>query len=138
MQNWKCLPNTYDIVNTGTVVKQLIDDLDIGLVIGPAGIGGHVDHLICKSIAVELGEKRKVPCYLYEDIPYVLDCKKLFRADVAIAIDQHIWNAANAHYPSQSRTWRPDEVLRRCQSLGERFGMPVLRLFSDTKRTFHV
>ncbi len=53
------------------VLRRLSNDMGRVLVVAPLGIGGHVDHLICAQVALQLrGVKDTL---FYEDVPYVFN-----------------------------------------------------------------
>lgn len=126
---WRRQPRAKEIEEAWKVVHSVVDGTAFRLIIGPAGIGGHADHLICRKIAVRLSEEKKVPCYLFEDLPYALDINSVDNADVAISSDETVWREARDFYQSQRKTWRSNEVINRSRLLGRRFGAPVVRLF---------
>jgi D-aspartate ligase len=49
-------------------VRALAERIDAGLVLGPVGVGRHVDHLLTRTVA----ERQPRPTVLYADFPYVL------------------------------------------------------------------
>ncbi|WP_157936938.1 PIG-L family deacetylase [Geodermatophilus chilensis] len=49
-------------------LRCLADRIDAGLVLGPVGVGRHVDHLLTRTLA----ERQPQPTVLYADFPYVL------------------------------------------------------------------
>jgi LmbE family N-acetylglucosaminyl deacetylase len=48
--------------------RELADRIDAALVLGPVGVGRHVDHLLTRTLA----ERQPQPTVLYADFPYVL------------------------------------------------------------------
>lgn len=53
------------------VLRRLCVDMGRVLIVAPLGIGGHVDHLICAQVALQLrGAKDTL---FYEDVPYVFN-----------------------------------------------------------------
>ncbi|MGY1779808.1 PIG-L family deacetylase [Geodermatophilus sp. SYSU D01036] len=49
-------------------LRELAERIDAGLVLGPVGVGRHVDHLLTRALA----ERLPRPTVLYADFPYVL------------------------------------------------------------------
>jgi predicted ATP-grasp superfamily ATP-dependent carboligase/LmbE family N-acetylglucosaminyl deacetylase len=49
-------------------LRALAERIDAGLVLGPVGVGRHVDHLLTRTLA----ERQPRPVVLYADFPYVL------------------------------------------------------------------
>lgn len=121
-------------------VKAALKDLRPRLVFAPAGIGGHVDHLIVSRCAVECF-KDVAPIFFYEDLPYAsyfspieLESELNLRLNsdrvemrVPFARQEEKKRALLHCYPSQILPEREDLILRYARQFGGEH--PVERLW---------
>jgi LmbE family N-acetylglucosaminyl deacetylase len=66
------------IESARTALDEIVGDVQPALVIGPMGIGGHVDHVLVRDVVAAL-RPQKSHLLSYEDLPYA-------SADVAIEV----------------------------------------------------
>jgi LmbE family N-acetylglucosaminyl deacetylase len=59
----------------------------LAMVLAPLGLGTHIDHLMLREAAVEVGRERDLPIAFYEDLPYACDLTPEAIRSHALAFD---------------------------------------------------
>ena len=55
------------------IIKKMFYENKYSIIIGPLGVGRHIDHLICSEAILKIRKELNVNIYLYEDMPYSLN-----------------------------------------------------------------
>src|SRR5579871_443994 len=64
------LPRDIEIAEFEDMIDAMMLKIHPRLLIGPAGIGGHVDHLAARHAVASVAARRHIDVLFYEDLPY--------------------------------------------------------------------
>ncbi|MFE6776303.1 PIG-L deacetylase family protein [Streptomyces sp. NPDC057702] len=120
-------------------LARVVSDLEPSLIIGPAGIGRHVDHVLVSTALTAVVGAGGPDLVFYEDLPYAAtgSAEVAGRFPVPLSFTEADWeakSAAAARYASQLPAVWPDtdalaELRARAEVVGARADLPAERLW---------